>query len=131
MRAEWDAQSALEQLHLDRMIDCAWRLARIAKIETGVLLALCQPPPAHPARDNRPALGQAYLAGSPALASLSRHERRIELAMREAQRELELALYARAMQIHPFYARNLIQLRPRRPLRWREEGPVGRNEFWP
>lgn len=107
LRAEWGPQGPAEQFHVDRMIDCAWRLQRVTRLETGVLLALRQKEAGVPAPDDPATLGRAYLEGNGVLTNLSRHERQLERSLREAQREFELAGYARELQVNPFYARNL------------------------
>jgi len=38
LQQEWQPQQALEQFHLERLIHCAWRLQRITRIETSVML---------------------------------------------------------------------------------------------
>ena len=112
MRGEWDAQGLLERFFPDRFIQCAWRLERVRRVETGVLLALRQKEAVVTAQDEPllldPAmLGRAYIEGNGVLTRLSRYERQLERSLREAQRELELAIYARHMQVNIFYARNL------------------------
>jgi hypothetical protein len=107
LRDEWDPQSPLEHLYLDRMIQCAWRLKRTTPIETGVLLALVQQVAVTPVQNDPATLGRAYIKGNVVFASLSRHERHIERSLREAQHELELAKYTAVAQVSQFYARNL------------------------
>ena len=107
MREEWDPQGPLERFHMDRMIQCAWRLKRMTRMETGVILALRHEVAGASTRDDPAVLGRAYLKGNGVLASLSRHERHIERSLREAQHELKLAFYTRVTQVSLFYGRNL------------------------
>jgi hypothetical protein len=92
IRDEWATPSPLAQFHLDRMIHSAWRLKRVARMETSVLLALIQKEAEAPSQEDPAMLGRAYLAGHGVLTNLARHERHIERSLREAQHELELAL---------------------------------------
>lgn len=107
LREEWDPQGPSERFHMDRIIHCAWRLKRVTRMESSVLLALCQKEVVFPAQDDPALLGRAYIEGNAVLTNLSRHERHIERSLREAQREFELAFYVRETQVNPFYARNL------------------------
>ena len=127
MRGEWDAQGLLERFFPDRFIQCAWRLERVRRVETGVLLALRQKEAVVTAQDEPllldPAmLGRAYIEGNGVLTRLSRYERQLERSLREAQRELELAIYARHMQVNIFYARNLRKFPPPGAVRRQVEG---------
>jgi hypothetical protein len=106
-RQEWYLEGALERYLCDRMIHCAWRLKRATCMETSVLFALCQKGGAVPSKEDPALLGRVYIEGHGMLTNLTRYERQIERSLREAQRELELACYARAMQTSPFYVRNL------------------------
>jgi hypothetical protein len=118
---EWNPESPLERFHLERMIHCAWRLRRVCHLETSLLLDLCQK---EGGPDDPTTLGRAYTRGTVILETLSRHERQIERSLREAQQELELLLYARAVDCNPFYARNLKKF-PAEGSR-REEGKLNR-----
>ena len=124
MREEWAPQGPSDRLHLDRMIHCAWRLKRIARMESSVLLALRQKEAVAPDPGDPALLGRAYLEGNAVLASLSRHERQIERSMREAQRELELAWYTRETLVSPFYARNLKKFSSEGVLRTSRDNPL-------
>ena len=104
LEEEWLPQGATEKLHFERALLCGWRLKRMARIETSVLLAHCHK---QSSGDPELALGQAAAAALPVCDSLARHERQIEKSLRTALRELELAQYARITDVHTYYARNL------------------------
>src|SRR5437763_2645320 len=38
LRAHWAAHGCAEELALNRLIDCAWRLRRVTQIETSLLM---------------------------------------------------------------------------------------------
>ena len=40
--AHWNPEGAVERLHCERMVQAAWRLRRIQRIETSVLMEKCQ-----------------------------------------------------------------------------------------
>jgi len=126
MRYEWDPQSPLEQFYLERVIHCCWRLKRVTRMETSVFLALRQKEGVVSAQDDPAMLGRAYIEGHSVLTSLSRHERQIERSLRDAQHEIELALYVRATQVNPFYARNLKKFPASGVESRREQAPFSR-----
>jgi len=107
LRHEWETDCPLERFYLDRMIHCAWRLKRAARMESSLLLAMLQKESPAAAPDDQARLGRVYLEGHTVLAKLSRHERHLERSLREARYELELAQYVREKQVRPFWARNL------------------------
>jgi hypothetical protein len=39
---QWNPEGAVEQFHCERMVQAAWRLRRIQRIETSVLMEMCQ-----------------------------------------------------------------------------------------
>ena len=125
MRFEWGAQGARENFVMDRILDYGWRLKRVARIETGLLIRsykkeLQNPAKTAPASDadayseqlqqrnpGASALGDAYVRGAPYISMLSRHERAIERGYRAAMRELQVLQYARVLDCSPFYVSNM------------------------
>ena len=113
LRDEWLPFGELEKFYLDRIIDCAWRLRRASRLETSILLALCDKirlaDAASSSQENNPdaTLGRAYLRGTTSLGKLSRHERQIERSLAKATRQLDILQYSRNIQCNTFYARNL------------------------
>jgi hypothetical protein len=106
---QWRAQGFSERLALDRLIDCAWRLRRVTKIETSLLLRNRQKI-AEESADGQAAdraLGGAYLKANQCFVNLSRHERQIERSYQAAHHELQCLQYARAMDRNPFYIANM------------------------
>jgi hypothetical protein len=125
LREQWSPEpdDELEQFYVDRMIQCAWRLRRITRMETGVLLALRQAGDESTAPD--PAeLGNVYQKASPILARLARHERQLERSLRDAQTELDMAQYARQMNCSPFYLRHIGKMPAPGAVRRKEEGQL-------
>jgi hypothetical protein len=126
LHCEWIPEGARERFHWERLLDCAWRLQRVARIETSVLLGMCRKEQESGPADDQ-ILGQAYTRGFPVLNTLARHERQIERSLQQAHRELELLQYARLTEVHPFYARNVRKFLPPGAVRRQEEGRFPRN----
>jgi hypothetical protein len=109
MRTQWRTNGFRELLALDRLIDCAWRLRRVTKIETSLLLRnrqiIAKQPAAAQTADT--ALGGAYRKANQCFVNLSRHERQLERSYQASLRELTCLQYARAMDRNPFYIANM------------------------
>ncbi len=125
---DWNPEGAQEQFHWERMLHCAWRLKRIRRIETSVLLHLCQKAQAGEVAEDQ-TLGSAYTEGIPTLNHLARHERQIERSLDQAHHELELLQYARQTEVHPFYARRVRRFLPPGAVRRPEEGRLLRESL--
>ena len=128
MRFEWGAQGARENFVMDRILDYGWRLKRVARIETGLLIRSykkelqnpAKPAPASKAEayseqleqtnPGAAALADAYVRGAGYISVLSRHERNIERSYRAAVRELQVLQYARVLDCSPFYVSNMGKL---------------------
>ena len=85
--AHWNPEGAVERLHCERMVQAAWRLQRIQRIETSVLMEMCQKQ--RESATDEPTIGRAYAEAIPVLTPLSRYERQIERSLQETQKELE------------------------------------------
>jgi hypothetical protein len=78
LRDEWLSFGELEKFYLDRIIDCSWRLRRASRLETSILLALCDKirleDAALSSQENNPnaTLGRAYLQGTKSLGKVPR-----------------------------------------------------------
>ena len=124
MRYEWHPTGMRAKVAFDRLTDCAWRLRRIPKLETGLMLRNRKKrmKEANPDENTTSAedLGEAYLRTQPGFAALSRHERQIERSYQTAYRELQCLQYARNLDCDPFYVANmkkqpgLVQEQPKR-----------------
>jgi hypothetical protein len=123
LREEYVVEGGLERVYLERLIQCGWRLQRITRVETSVLLDMYKKQYEPDAADER-TLGRAYTEAFPALNTLSRYERHIERSFREAQQELELLQYSRQLQSDRFYCRNLRKFPAPGTERRKEEGPI-------
>ena len=104
--AQWNLEGAVERFHCERMVQAAWRLRRIQRIETSVLMEMCQRQ-RESAAGVEPTIGRAYAEAIPVLTQLSRYERQMERSLQEAQKELETLQYARTMGCSPMYARKV------------------------
>lgn len=110
MGTQWQAEEWLERLALDRLIDCAWRLRRVTKIETSLLVLNRNKVAQQATNDGNPAgstLGGAYVKANRCLVNLSRHERQLERSYQTALQELRCLQYARSVDCDPFYIANM------------------------
>ena len=100
-------QGISENLHIERMIDCRWRLRQVPRVETGICaagLAEGERKADSPDRSARSALlGRVSTRRATVLSQLSRYERQIERSFNAECRELLKEQYARTMDADLFF----------------------------